>query len=128
MRRFNQQAQRAQKILQVPAACLDEVGYLAYDNRFADLLYQVISGRYEAYSTIVTANKAFGQRQEIFPHAACAVTLIDRLAHKADIVHLEADSFRAKEGRSARSPKLKRGKRRAKGRLRNELSRSIALL
>jgi DNA replication protein DnaC len=95
------------KYCKYPLLVLDEVGYLAYDNRFADLLYEVISGRYEAHSTIVTANKAFGQWQEIFPHAACAVTLIDRLAHKADIVYLEGDSFRAKEAEERKAIKAK---------------------
>jgi len=95
------------KYCKYPLLVLDEVGYLTYDNRFADLLYEVISGRYESHSTVVTTNKAFGQWQEIFPHAACAVTLVDRLTHKAEIVHIDGESYRAKEAEERKTQKAK---------------------
>lgn len=85
------------KYCNVPLLVIDEVGYLSYDTRFADLLYEVISGRYQRHSTIVTTNKAFGEWHDIFPHAACAVTLVDRLLHKSESVLIEGDSFRNKE-------------------------------
>jgi DNA replication protein DnaC len=85
------------KYCSVPLLVIDEVGYLSYDTRFADLLYEVISGRYEKHSTIVTTNKSFSQWQDIFPHAACAVTLVDRLLHKAESILIEGESYRAKE-------------------------------
>lgn len=95
------------KYCNYPLLVLDEVGYLTYDNRFADLLYEVISGRYQTRSTIVTTNKGFGDWQEIFPHAACAVTLVDRLTHKADIVYVEGESYRAKEAAERKAAKAK---------------------
>lgn len=76
---------------------IDELGYLSYDTRFADLLYEVVSGRYERHSTIVTTNKSFGDWKEIFPHAACAVTLVDRLLHRCESVLIKGKSFREKE-------------------------------
>lgn len=76
---------------------IDELGYLSYDTRFADLLYEVVSGRYERHSTIVTTNKSFGDWKEIFPHAACAVTLVDRFTHRCESVVIQGDSYRAKE-------------------------------
>jgi DNA replication protein DnaC len=76
---------------------IDEVGYMNYDNRFADLLYEVISGRYQKASTIVTTNKAYKEWGEIFPNAACVVTLVDRLVHKAETVVIKGDSFRHRE-------------------------------
>jgi DNA replication protein DnaC len=95
------------KYCNLPLLVLDEVGYLSYDNRFADLLYEVISGRYERHSTVVTTNKSFKQWKEIFPHAACAVTLVDRLMHKSESILIEGESFRAKEAAERGNAKAK---------------------
>jgi DNA replication protein DnaC len=76
---------------------IDEVGYLGYDNKYADLLFEVISGRYRKKSTILTTNKSFKQWGEIFPNAACVVTLVDRLLHKAEVILIEGESYRHKE-------------------------------
>lgn len=76
---------------------IDEVGYLSYDNRHADLLYEVVTQRYQQRSIAITTNKPFAEWNEVFPNAACVVTLIDRLVHKAEIVHIEGESFRLKE-------------------------------
>ena len=79
--------------------CLDEVGYLSYSDRHADLLFEIISRRYEKKSTVVTTNKAFSEWAEIFPNASCVVSLIDRLVHHSEIISIEADSFRVKEAK-----------------------------
>jgi DNA replication protein DnaC len=63
---------------------IDEVGYLSYGNRHADLLFEVISRRYGQKSTLVSTNKPFAQWNEVFPNAACVVTLVDRLIHHSD--------------------------------------------
>ena len=76
---------------------IDEVGYLSYSNRFADLLFELISRRYQNKSTIITTNRAFKEWHEVFPNAACVVSLIDRLVHRCEIVMLEGDSYRLKE-------------------------------
>jgi DNA replication protein DnaC len=76
---------------------IDEVGYMNYDNRFADLLYEVISGRYQRCSTIITTNKVYGEWSEIFPNSACVITLVDRLTHKAETVVIKGESFRHRE-------------------------------
>jgi DNA replication protein DnaC len=62
---------------------IDEVGYLSYDNRHADLLFEVVTQRYQQRSIVITTNKSFEEWNEVFPSAACVVTLIDRLIHKA---------------------------------------------
>lgn len=85
------------KYCKIPLLVLDEVGYLSYDNRFADLLYEIVSGRYEHHSTVVSTNKGFRDWKEIFPHAACAVTLVDRLTHHSESVVIEGESYRKKE-------------------------------
>ena len=90
---------------------IDEVGYLRYDNRHADLLYEVVRGRYDkGRSIIVTTNKAFSEWNQVFESAACLVTLIDRLCHRAEIVEIRGDSYRVKESKAR--TKHKRGARR----------------
>lgn len=76
---------------------IDEVGYLSYSNRYADLLFELISRRYQAKSTIITTNRAFKELHEVFPNAACVVSLIDRLVHRCEIVMLQGESYRLKE-------------------------------
>jgi DNA replication protein DnaC len=76
---------------------IDEIGYLAYDAHAADLLFQVISRRYEQRSIVVTTNLRFKQWDTVFPNASCAVALIDRLTHHAEIIPIEGDSYRRRE-------------------------------
>jgi len=66
---------------------IDEVGYLSYSNRHADLLFEIINRRYEKNATIVTTNKAFSERSEVFPNTACVVSLIDRFWKNTKSVH-----------------------------------------
>ena len=77
--------------------CVDEIGYLSYDNRNADLLFQVISRRYEQKSLVLTTNLAFSDWPTIFPNAACATALIDRVVHHADMLVIEGESYRRRE-------------------------------
>ena len=76
---------------------IDEVGYLSYSNRHADLLFELISRRYQHKSTVVTTNKPFAEWGEVFPNAACVVSLIDRLMHRAEVVRIDGKSYRQKE-------------------------------
>ena len=90
--------------------CIDEVGYLSYDARAADLLFEVITRRYQRVSTIVSTNKTFGEWHEIFPNATSVVTLIDRLTHQAEVLSIEGESYRLKESRE-RSEKKQQSRR-----------------
>lgn len=76
---------------------LDEIGFLAFDNRNADLLFQVVSRRYEKKSLVLTTNLAFRDWPTIFPNATCATALIDRVVHHADVIVIEGQSYRARE-------------------------------
>ncbi len=80
---------------------LDELGYLSYDTRHADLLFEVISRRYERRPTLITTNKPFAEWGEVFPNATCVVTIVDRLVHRCEVVTLEGDSYRLKESKEA---------------------------
>lgn len=77
--------------------CLDEVGYLSFDDKAADLLYEVINRRYERKPLIVTTNKPFQEWSDVFPNATCIVTLLDRLIHHADVTVMEGKSYRVRE-------------------------------
>lgn len=76
---------------------IDELGYLSYDNRYADLLFEIVNRRYEQKSTVITTNKAFGDWNEVFPNAACVVTLVDRLVHHCEIAKIDGESYRLKD-------------------------------
>lgn len=78
---------------------IDEIGYLSYSNRHADLLFEIVSRRYLEKSTLVTTNRPFSEWGEVFPNAACVVSLIDRLVHHAEIIQIEGDSYRLKEAK-----------------------------
>jgi DNA replication protein DnaC len=84
---------------------IDEVGYLAYDAHAADLLFQVVSRRYEQKSIVITTNLPFKQWDTVFPNAGCAVALIDRLTHHAEIMTIEGDSYRKREAEQAQKRK-----------------------
>jgi DNA replication protein DnaC len=77
--------------------CVDEVGYLSFDDKAADLLYEVINRRYERKSVILTTNRVFKEWNEVFPNATCIVTLLDRLLHHADVTVIEGESYRVRE-------------------------------
>lgn len=78
--------------------CVDEVGYLSYDSRAADLFFEVVNRRYKAQkSMVITTNLAFKDWNTVFPNATCTVALVDRLCHRADIIKLTGKSWRRKE-------------------------------
>jgi DNA replication protein DnaC len=89
---------------------IDEVGYLSYSNRHADLLFEIINQRYEQRSTLITTNRAFAEWGEVFPNAACVVSLIDRLVHHSEIIAIEGESYRMKEAKAQATERRNRNK------------------
>jgi DNA replication protein DnaC len=94
----------------VSLLCIDEVGYLSFDNKSADLLYEVINRRYEQKSLILTTNKAFKEWNEVFPNAACIATLLDRLLHHAEVTVIEGSSYRVRESEQETTARRRRKK------------------
>jgi len=88
---------------------IDEVGYLAFDNRNADLLFQVVSRRYERKSLVLTTNLAFKEWPTIFPNATCATALIDRVIHHADVIGIEGKSYRLREAEDGAAARKESG-------------------
>ena len=116
-------SRRVARYAQPQLLCIDEVGYLSYDSRYADLLFEVVTRRYEATKSIVlTTNKRFTDWPQVFPNAGCTVTLVDRLIHRCECIDIEADSYRFKEAQErkaaralARAAKRKSPSMKAKG-------------
>ncbi len=101
-------ARRLRRYSSPTLLCIDELGYLSYDSRYADLLFEVITRRYQAQRPVVlTTNKPFGEWNQVFPNAACVVTLIDRLLHRSEIIALEGESYRLKEAQERAARKAK---------------------
>jgi DNA replication protein DnaC len=88
--------------------CVDEVGYLSYDARAADLLFEVVSRRYEQKSVVITTNLAFADWPGVFPNASCVTALIDRLTHHADVCLIEGESYRHREAEERKKRRSKR--------------------
>jgi DNA replication protein DnaC len=88
---------------------IDEIGYLSYDNVAADLLFQIVTRRYEKRPIVLTTNLAFGEWNTVFPNAACATALIDRLTHHSEIITIEGESYRKREAELAKKAR-RRGK------------------
>jgi DNA replication protein DnaC len=88
--------------------CIDEVGYLSFDDKAADLLYEVINRRYERKPLILTTNRPFKEWNEVFPNATCIVTLLDRLLHHADVTVIEGDSYRVRESEQETTARRKK--------------------
>ena len=78
----------------IPLLVVDEVGYIPFDPEAANLMFSLVSARYERASLIVTSNKPFSAWGEIFGDDAVAVAMIDRLVHHAEILSLKGDSYR----------------------------------
>jgi len=106
---------RIKRYCQPTLLVVDEVGYLSYDNRHADLLFEIVTRRYQEKSIVVTTNKPFSEWNDVFPNAACVVTLIDRLVHRAEIVEIAGSSYRLKESkeRATKKRNARSAKRRA---------------
>jgi DNA replication protein DnaC len=82
------------RLSQIPLIIVDEVGYIPFDPQAANLMFELVSSRYERASMIVTSNKPFSAWGEIFDDPAVATAMIDRLIHHADILSLKGDSYR----------------------------------
>jgi DNA replication protein DnaC len=98
--RLDQELDRLQR---VPLLIVDEVGYIPFDPQAANLMFMLVSRRYERASLIVTSNKPFSSWGEIFGDDVTAAAMIDRLVHHAEILALKGDSYRLKDRDLARA-------------------------
>jgi DNA replication protein DnaC len=90
--------QELNKYLKPDLHIMDELGYLPIDKTGADLLFQIISHRYERGSLIITTNRAFKDWPEIFNNDSTITSaLLDRLLHHTETVVIEGRSYRMKD-------------------------------
>lgn len=75
---------------------IDEVGYQPLERPEANLVFQVISKRYEKGSTLLTSNKGFGEWGQVFGDEVLATAILDRLLHHCDVVPINGPSYRLK--------------------------------
>jgi DNA replication protein DnaC len=92
------------KLQRIPLLVVDEVGYIPFDPQAANLMFMLVSRRYERASLIVTSNKPFSAWGEIFGDEVTATAMIDRLVHHAEILSLKGDSYRLQDRELARPP------------------------
>ena len=76
---------------------IDEIGYLPVDKTGANLLYQLITKRYEHTSTIITTNQPFSKWGEVFSDAMLANAILDRLLHHSHVIKMVGPSYRTKD-------------------------------
>ncbi len=94
---------RALKVYQSPLVlCVDEIGYATLRQSESHLLFQVLSVRHDRKRpTIITTNRVFGEWNQIFADDAVAHAILDRLAERAEVFHLEGTSYRETHRRPA---------------------------
>jgi DNA replication protein DnaC len=90
------------RLQRIPLLIVDEIGYIPFDPQAANLMFMLVSRRYERASLIVTSNKPFSAWGEIFGDDVVAAAMIDRLVHHAEILALKGDSYRLKDRDLAR--------------------------
>jgi DNA replication protein DnaC len=90
-------AKKLQTYLKPSVLVLDEVGYLPLSRAEANMVFQLISRRYERGSVICTSNKAFGEWGSVFGDDVLAAAILDRLLHHCDVVSINGPSYRLKD-------------------------------
>jgi DNA replication protein DnaC len=93
----NQLEQELRRLERYHLLIVDEVGYLPLERQAANLMFALVSRRYERGSIIVTSNRGFEQWGEILGDAMVAAALIDRLVHHATMITLKGKSYRLRE-------------------------------
>lgn len=95
------------KIAKADLLILDELGYIPFNKRAAELLFSVISNCYEQQSIIVTSNLEFGRWNEVFGDDRLTAALIDRVVHHSHILAFTGKSYRFQQAMASRKGLVK---------------------
>jgi DNA replication protein DnaC len=79
---------------------IDELGFVPLSKTGAELLFELISQRYERGSTLITSNLPFDEWTEIFGSERLTGALLDRLTHHVNILEMNGDSYRLSQSRT----------------------------
>src|SRR5436309_7064026 len=93
-KRQNQLEAELKRLALIPLLVVDEIGYIPFDPQAANLMFELVSSRYEHASMIVTSNKPFSKSGELFGDDMVATAMIDRPTHHSEILSLKRDSSR----------------------------------
>ena len=84
---------------------VDELGFVPFDRTGGELLFNLLTDRYERRATVVTTNLAFAEWVTVFAGDEKLTTaLLDRLAHHATVLTTEGKSFRMRKRRTREEP------------------------
>lgn len=93
-----QLAKAMKRYLRPELLVLDELGYLPVDKLGAELLFQVLAGRYEQASTIITTNRAYKEWTKTFADDnAITAAVLDRVIHHCETIIIKGKSYRTKD-------------------------------
>jgi DNA replication protein DnaC len=90
-------AKKLQTYLRPAVLVIDEVGYLPLGREEANMVFQLVSRRYERGSIILTSNKAFSEWGQVFSDEVLATAILDRLLHHCDVIAINGPSYRLKD-------------------------------
>ena len=90
-------ARKLQTYLKPSVLVVDEVGYLPLNRTDANMVFQMVSRRYEKGSIIVTSNKSFGEGGQVFGDDVLASAILDRLLHHCEVISINGPSYRLKD-------------------------------
>jgi DNA replication protein DnaC len=98
LRRFQKQLAAYELLI------IDELGFVPLSKTGAELLFEIVSQRYERAATLVTSNLPFQEWTEVFGSERLTGALLDRLTHHVHILEMNGDSCRLKQSRRKRTP------------------------
>ena len=87
-------------LAQMDLLIIDEIGYVPFSEKGAQLFFQVAAQSYERQSLIMTTNLDFSQWPQVFGSEQLTGALLDRLTHHARILTMNGESFRFRESMS----------------------------
>jgi len=90
-------AKKLQTYLKPSVLVVDEVGYLPLSRADANMVFQMVSRRYEKGSIVVTSNKSFGEWGQVFGDDVLATAILDRLLHHCEVISINGPSYRLKD-------------------------------
>ena len=89
--------ERLKKLCRYQVLIVDEIGYLPMERKDANLIFQLVSRRYERSSLILTSNKPFKEWGEAFSDEVVAGAILDRVLHHSTVVNIKGESYRIKD-------------------------------